>query len=206
MKNPLTGEEFYAKLKPEIDKQVSSISEDSILWDGRIELELMERDPNVRVTQFIRLLFKIDGDLETYSALDLRMTQPSTGYYSRIKREEVQRARVNRSEYRVSSGNFPQRKDGTFNYANLANHLIKELEYKAVVLRRREKQASGIAVATTTRDTLYRQIGIAPSNRFLVPDTSGRVRVNLPHLTESQARKVTELAVDLGLVKLEERS
>jgi len=206
MKNPLTGEEFYAKLKPEIDKQVSSISEDSILWDGRIELELMERDPNVRVTQFIRLLFKIDGDLETYSALDLRMTQPSTGYYSRIKREEVQRARVNRSEYRVSSGNFPQRKDGTFNYANLANHLIKELEYKAVVLRRREKQASGIAVATTTRDTLYRQIGIAPSNRFLVPDTSGRVRVNLPHLTESQARKVTELAVELGLVKLEERS
>jgi len=186
MKNPLTGEEFYAKLKPEIDKQVSSISEDSILWDGRIELELMERDPNVRVTQFIRLLFKIDGDLETYSALDLRMTQPSTGYYSRIKREEVQRARVNRSEYRVSSGNFPQRKDGTFNYANLANHLIKELEYKAVVLRRREKQASGIAVATTTRDTLYRQIGIAPSNRFLVPDTSGRVRVNLPHLTESR--------------------
>jgi len=202
MKTPLTGTEFYSHLKPEIDKQLADQPDSSILAEGKVELELMERDSNVRVTQFIRLLFKIDGEIETYSTLDLRMTQPSTGYYSRIKREEVQRARVNRSEYRMPSGNFPQRKDGTFNYANLANHMIKELTFKAVTYRMRTKEAKGIALASAARDTIYRQMDIGETSRLLVPAPSGKLRVNLPHLTESQARKVAELAVELGIVNI----
>jgi len=189
MKTPLTGTEFYSHLKPEIDKQLADQPDSSILAEGKVELELMERDSNVRVTQFIRLLFKIDGEIETYSTLDLRMTQPSTGYYSRIKREEVQRARVNRSEFRVASGNFPQRLDGTFNYANLANHMIKELAFKAVAFRMRTKAANGVALASAARDTIYRQMDIGETSRLLVPAPSGKLRVNLPHLTESQARK-----------------